>query len=192
MKRAVVCLVGLGFAALAVRADGPLRFEAAPRLALATPRVHDPRFVLRASRALTMIAIQQLDERGQLIVATSIDDGDNFYPPIAISGPNVSAVGSGESGPCLSLGSVGLCALWEQTRPGGGSELVDFVVAHGSCLERAAAPHRPPRLAERLRGAGGVGGAGLRGLARRTRRGRRGARSLRRPFYRRRKDVRQK
>ena len=124
VKRAIVCLVGAALTAISARAQAPFRFEIAPRVALATPRVHDPRFVLRASRSLTLLAIQEVYGRSRLIATTSLDGGDNFFDPVPVTGSDVSVLGSGESGPALALTGDGMCAAWEQSRPLGGSELV--------------------------------------------------------------------
>ncbi|MGC4043783.1 MAG: hypothetical protein QM758_08245 [Armatimonas sp.] len=78
MIRATVCLVGLLVLCSSVHAQSTtLRFENAPRLALPAPRVRDPRIVLRASRDLAVIAVQELDGKARLISFTSSDGGDS-------------------------------------------------------------------------------------------------------------------
>jgi hypothetical protein len=124
VKRAIVCLVGLLLSSSVFAQATSLRFESAPRLALPLPRVRDPRPVLRGSGELTVIAIQELENRAQLVALSSPDGGDSFSAPVPVSLPGTWVFGSGESGPAIALGSRGLCAVWHQARPGGGTDLM--------------------------------------------------------------------
>ncbi len=144
MKRAIVCLVGLLLVAPAALGQATtLRFEAAPRLALALPRVHDPQVALSATRGLTVLAIQELDSRAQMVALTSTDSGDTFGEPVAVSLPGTWVFGTGESGPSLATGSAGLCVAWHQARAGGGTD----IMISGS--ESGASWSRPVRLTDR-------------------------------------------
>lgn len=144
MKRATVCLVGLLVLCSSAFAQATtLRFETAPRLALPAPRVRDPRIVLRASRDLAVIAIQEMEGKARLISFTSSDGGDSFSDPVPVSLSGAWVFGNGESGPALALGSRGLCAAWHQARTGGGG--TEVVVSWSDTGEQWS---KPVRLAD--------------------------------------------
>jgi hypothetical protein len=123
-----------------------LTFEPQPRTIPGLARAHDPKMVLRASRALTVLAVEEGTGRpggasgshghghkaGRLVARTSQDGGDTFGPPMAVSAEGAIVAGQGENAPSLVLGKRGLAALWEQLRPEGGTELLCSVSAMGN------------------------------------------------------------
>jgi BNR repeat-like domain len=125
-----------------------LRFESQPRPALGLARTHDPKLVLRATRALTVLAVADGDAKpvsptgahghggggtGRLLAFTSQDGGDSFGPPVQVSAPDATVRGQGENAPSLALVRRGLCAVWEQERPDGkGTDLMFSSSAMGT------------------------------------------------------------
>jgi hypothetical protein len=119
-----------------------LQFEPTPRAVFAArgiPFTHDPKVVLRATRALTVFGVAQEKSGGakhemgtgtgkdknpnsRLIAMTSQDGGDTFGEVVTISQGSVA--GHGENAPSVVLGSKGMCALWEEANTnGGGTQL---------------------------------------------------------------------
>jgi hypothetical protein len=102
------------------------RFEAEPKIALSAEgmSVRDPKLYLRTSNLYALAVFKTAGGNSQLGLATSKDLGDTFEPPVMISEASASVSSHGENSPTLSFNGTEFYALWEQSRPDGGSDLM--------------------------------------------------------------------
>ncbi len=103
------------------------RFEPEPRAVLAEAGVlssQDPKLAPRASGAIYMLAVYEAEDRSQLGLFISHDGGDTFAPPVPIGRKGADVNSHGENSPSLALGTTEVYALWEQSSPEGGMNLM--------------------------------------------------------------------
>jgi len=130
---------------------GIWRFESQWRTPIRTLGfARDPSIVLRAERALTVMAVVEAREDSRadshgpagggadLWTWTSQDGGDSFGPGSRVNPEGTVVAGRGETAPCLIVGPKGLCVAYEERLPdGSGTRLMSSWSAMG---DRWASP----------------------------------------------------
>ena len=136
----------MGFAVMAPPSRPRWSFESRWRTPIPEPgTIRDPSIVLRAERALTIVAVVVPSATGpgdphgnnpgaaDLVAWTSQDGGDSFGPGVRINPKGSVVAGTGETAPALALGPKGLCVAYEERLPGGsGTRLVSSWSAMGT------------------------------------------------------------
>ena len=131
----IACLVILAFAWSSVVPAGAsgqkkgvnYRFESEPRAVLADLGIdqsRDPKLALRPSGALYILALYGSHSESQLGLFASHDLGDSFAPPVPVSAKGARVSSHGENSPSLAFGSTAIYALWEESLPEGGTDLM--------------------------------------------------------------------
>jgi hypothetical protein len=108
--------------------DNPLyRFEPEPRAALSADgqaATRDVKLYLRTSNLYALAVFTTPNGNARLGLATSKDGGDTFESPVMISEAGAAVSSHGENSPTLAINGTQFYALWEQSRPDGGTDLM--------------------------------------------------------------------
>jgi hypothetical protein len=136
--------MGRTFFALALTAligcqRGALTLDGPARPLFATVGVpHSERVALASTENGMIFALAADPAKRRLVMAMSHDGGDRFMPAVAVSPEGASVQYRSENGPSLFARGMQVYALWQQSRPEGGS---DVVVARQA---RMGEPFAPP------------------------------------------------
>ena len=83
-----------------------------------------PQVGVSPSGELFVLGVFGEETNRRLGLAISHDMGDTFESPVIVSEPNASIRAAGEGSPSLGVTSTAIYALWEQSLPTGGSDLL--------------------------------------------------------------------
>ncbi len=83
-----------------------------------------PRLLLRIATLYMLGVYKNQNNKSQLGVSMSHDGGDSFEMTAMVSDPNASVSSHGQNNPSLAISGGAVYALWEQSREGGGTDLM--------------------------------------------------------------------
>jgi hypothetical protein len=113
------------FTLLALAATGcqrsPIEVEGKPRPVFSQPA---ERIVLTTTENGTLYALAEDPATKRLKMVMSHDGGDHFMPPVFVSPEGAEVQYRGENAPSLLARGMNVFSLWQQPRPGGGSDIV--------------------------------------------------------------------
>jgi len=119
----------------------PLKFDGAPRAIFAEAGVPASERVAFANTENGNLYVLGVDaDKKKLVMMMSHDGGDNFMRPIPVSPDGVNVQYRSENGPSLVASGMNVYALWQQSTPQSGTEVV--VARQGRMGEDFSAPVR--------------------------------------------------
>jgi hypothetical protein len=120
---------------------GPLHFDGEPRPIFENVGVRTSERVAFSSTENGNLYVLGVDgEKKKLVMMMSHDGGDNFMLPIPVSPDGVNVQYRSENGPSLVASGMNVYALWQQSTPEAGTEVV--VARQGRMGEGFATPVR--------------------------------------------------